>query len=88
LNPEDVRLASVSELSPGPLAKLLILLVKGYRGWRDWCRRPPRCGFIPSCSEYAVRALNQYGALKGTMLTVRRLSRCNPRYSGPRVDFP
>jgi len=36
------------------------------------------CRFFPSCSEYAAEAVNKYGALRGTGLALRRLSRCHP----------
>ncbi len=36
------------------------------------------CRFIPTCSEYAVEALNKYGAFKGLYLSVWRVLRCNP----------
>ncbi|MDE6084600.1 MAG: membrane protein insertion efficiency factor YidD [Muribaculaceae bacterium] len=39
---------------------------------------PPSCRFTPTCSAYAVEALRRHGLLKGTMLTLRRLSRCHP----------
>ena len=38
----------------------------------------PTCRFSPSCSEYAVEAINKHGALKGAFLTVKRLGRCHP----------
>jgi len=37
-----------------------------------------RCGFYPSCSEYAVQAVEQYGILRGLVLAGWRLLRCNP----------
>lgn len=39
---------------------------------------PPSCRFEPSCSHYAMEALRHHGAVQGTMLTVRRVLRCNP----------
>jgi putative membrane protein insertion efficiency factor len=46
------------------------------------------CRFIPSCSEYCVRALRKYGLLRGAFLTIGRLYRCHPSNTGSRVDFP
>ena len=39
---------------------------------------PPRCRFTPTCSQYALEAIEKYGAVKGGWLTVKRLARCNP----------
>lgn len=39
---------------------------------------PSCCRFTPTCSEYALQALRRHGPLKGTWLTIRRLSRCHP----------
>ena len=41
-------------------------------------KRPPVCHFTPSCSAYAVQALEQHGARRGSRLAVRRLFRCHP----------
>ena len=40
--------------------------------------RPPCCRFIPTCSAYALEAVEKYGALKGGLLAVRLNLRCNP----------
>ncbi|HEX4743601.1 MAG TPA: membrane protein insertion efficiency factor YidD [Candidatus Limnocylindria bacterium] len=39
---------------------------------------PPACRYTPTCSEYAVEAVERYGVLKGTALALRRLLSCNP----------
>ena len=42
----------------------------------------PRCRYYPTCSHYAVEAVERFGAIKGSILTVLRLLRCNPLFSG------
>ena len=39
---------------------------------------PPACRYTPTCSEYALEAVERYGVLKGTALAVKRLLSCNP----------
>jgi len=59
------------------IRKLLIALIKGYR----YLLSPffgQHCRFHPSCSAYAVEAIETHGALRGTGLAVRRLLRCHP----------
>ena len=43
---------------------------------------PPSCRFIPTCSEYALEAVEKYGAWKGSWLALRRLLRCHPFCKG------
>ena len=43
---------------------------------------PPTCRFYPSCSQYAVEAIQAYGALKGSWLACKRLSKCHPYHPG------
>lgn len=53
------------------------------RGWRLLSTRlPGRCRFHPSCSAYALDALAEHGAGRGTWLAVRRLGRCHPWHAG------
>ncbi len=47
---------------------------------------PPRCRFVPSCSQYALEAVEKYGAVKGGWLAVKRLSRCHPFHKGGWYD--
>jgi len=59
------------------IAKGLILLT---RAWQEGPSRilPPSCRFQPSCSAYAITALQRYGALKGGWLSLKRIFRCHP----------
>ncbi len=43
---------------------------------------PPSCRFYPTCSEYALEALERHGALRGSWLTLKRLGRCHPFCKG------
>ena len=47
---------------------------------------PPRCRFIPTCSQYALEAVEKYGAARGGWLALRRFLRCHPFYMGPLYD--
>ena len=42
----------------------------------------PHCRFYPSCSEYALTAVDQHGALRGSWLALRRLGKCHPWHPG------
>ena len=43
---------------------------------------PPCCRFRPTCSEYAMEAIEKYGAWKGGWLALKRVARCNPFCKG------
>jgi uncharacterized protein len=59
-----------------PIARLLHWFVRLYQKVTAW--RPSPCRFVPSCSNYALDALERHGAVRGSALTVRRLARCHP----------
>ena len=46
--------------------------------------RPPCCRFSPTCSRYAIQAIDKHGALKGGWLALRRVCCCHPFYKGRR----
>ncbi len=61
--------------------RLLIGLVQGYRLlFKPWLGNA--CRFEPTCSAYALQALQQHGALAGAALTVARIARCHPWCNG------
>ncbi len=47
---------------------------------------PPACRFTPTCSVYAIEAINKYGSIKGTWLALKRFFRCHPFYKGDFYD--
>jgi hypothetical protein len=44
--------------------------------------KPPCCRFVPTCSEYALEAIQKYGPVKGSWLAVKRISKCHPFHKG------
>jgi len=53
------------------------LALRGYKRWIS-PMLPHACRFVPTCSEYALEAVERYGALRGSWLAVTRLLRCHP----------
>ena len=51
-------------------------------------QRAPSCRFIPTCSQYALEAVEKYGAVKGGFLAAKRLSHCHPFYRGGKIYDP
>jgi len=66
----------------GNIPKLIMLqLLRAYK----WAISPmslPACRYVPSCSEYAIEAVERYGALRGGSMGLRRLLRCHPFVHG------
>ena len=63
------------------MTRLLVLLVRFYQRFIG-PGLPQACRFYPSCSVYAVEALQRHGAARGSWLTIRRLGRCHPLHPG------
>lgn len=59
------------------MKKLLILPIRFYQRYVS-PMFPPACRFTPTCSQYAIEAIQKHGALKGLWLALRRLLRCHP----------
>jgi len=63
------------------LTRLLVILISGYRRFVSPLLGP-RCRFYPSCSAYALEAVQLFGAGRGSWLALRRLARCHPFHPG------
>ena len=67
------------------MKRLFLVLIRFYRKYISPLS-PPKCRFVPTCSQYALEAVEKYGAWKGGWLTLRRLLRCHPFYKGDNYD--
>jgi uncharacterized protein len=69
------------------MEKLLIMLIKGYQ-----IALSPffgqHCRFTPTCSHYAIECIQRHGALRGFLLTIKRLSHCHPWHVGGHDPVP
>lgn len=63
------------------MRSFLLLLIKGYKKYLSPLF-PPSCIYEPTCSQYALEAIEKHGALKGSWLAFRRIIRCNPFHKG------
>jgi uncharacterized protein len=63
------------------MAKLLKLLVRLYRNTIG-ITLPNSCRYQPTCSQYALDALSEHGAARGTWLALKRIARCHPLAAG------
>ncbi|AWD64657.1 MULTISPECIES: membrane protein insertion efficiency factor YidD [Priestia] len=69
------------------IAKLLLLLIKGYqKGISPFL--PARCRFYPTCSQYGVESIKRFGAVKGSYLTIKRILKCHPFHPGGIDEVP
>lgn len=71
---------------------VLMLLIRSYRKWISPLF-PPCCRYYPTCSAYALQAVERFGAVKGSWLALCRLLRCHPWARGgvdevpPKIDY-
>ena len=63
------------------MSRLLIALIGVYRRFISPLF-PPSCRYHPTCSEFAVDAIRLHGAVRGTLLALRRIGRCHPWAAG------
>jgi putative membrane protein insertion efficiency factor len=74
---QGTRRQPLARSAPGWPARLLMLPITGYRRLVSPVLGP-RCRFAPSCSEYALEAIAEHGALRGLWLAAARIARCHP----------
>jgi putative membrane protein insertion efficiency factor len=63
------------------IARIAATLIRGYQRWIGPAL-PMACRFSPTCSQYALDALERYGLLRGAALALGRLLRCHPYHPG------
>lgn len=67
--------------SENSMKKLFIILIKFYRKYISPFKST-KCPYFPTCSEYGLEAVEKYGAIKGGLLALWRIIRCNPFSKG------
>ena len=63
------------------MKKILILGIKSYRKYISPLKRPC-CIFYPTCSQYTLEAIEKHGAIKGSVMGIKRILRCHPYNKG------
>jgi hypothetical protein len=63
------------------MKEMLIFLIKTYRKYVSPLKMG-KCRFYPTCSEYSIQAIEKYGALKGIIMTGKRILKCHPFHPG------
>ena len=66
---------------PNPVQFVALRLLRAYK-WAISPMIPPSCRYVPTCSEYAMEAVDRYGAIRGTWMALMRLLRCHPFVKG------
>ncbi|MBQ3600707.1 MAG: membrane protein insertion efficiency factor YidD [Lachnospiraceae bacterium] len=64
------------------MKRVLICIVKLYRKFLSPLKSKGTCIYTPTCSQYAIEALEKHGAIKGSLLIIWRILRCNPFAKG------
>ncbi|MCD8052736.1 MAG: membrane protein insertion efficiency factor YidD [Lachnospiraceae bacterium] len=64
------------------MKRLIIFSIRCYQKYLSPLKRYSHCKYIPTCSQYAVEAIEKYGVIKGGALACWRILRCNPFSKG------
>ena len=68
------------------MKRLVLALIRFYRSSISPLS-PPCCRFIPTCSQYALEAVEKYGVIKGGVLALRRIARCHPFHRQKSIEY-
>lgn len=63
------------------MKKAFLIMIKFYRKYISPLKRPC-CIYYPTCSQYAIDAIQKYGAFKGGFMSIKRILRCHPFHEG------
>lgn len=74
--------AKARGVRPSPLASAMMLAIALYRRYLSPLKPAPTCRFHPTCSAYALAAVERHGALRGLWLGARRILKCHPLHPG------
>ena len=64
------------------MKRILLRFIRFYRKYISGLKGSPTCKFYPTCSQYAMEAIEKYGAFKGGFMALWRILRCNPFSKG------
>ncbi len=64
------------------MKKIMIKIIQFYQNYISHLLGEFKCKFYPTCSEYAIQALEKYGIWKGLALSIKRIMKCNPFSKG------
>ena len=75
--PGKAFLKQAEKRMPNTAQRVTLQLLRGYK-WAISPIFPPACRYVPTCSEYAMEAVERYGVLRGGLMSAMRLLRCHP----------
>ena len=68
------------------MKSLILWLIRFYRGQIS-PTRPPCCRFLPTCSQYALEAVELHGAFRGGLLALKRILKCQPLHRQKSIEY-
>jgi uncharacterized protein len=69
------------------ISKMLVGFIRFYQIFISPLK-PPTCRFYPTCSHYGIQAIQRFGPIKGTWLTIKRIVKCHPFHPGGMDPVP